>query len=206
MRAILGIVVALVVAVVAYFAWTTYQIRQAATGPAKEIVSESMAKSGDVWHVSFVSKFDAPVDKVYEIFSHPERSHELAPDNVLKSEVVSEDGNTKTIDLIGKLDILPPGFKVQNVRTEYTLYPTEHRITTKTVNFKLADINSEYKFEATPDGKGTLLRFNQTSKDKGGIPVESVQKGALRETYVTQVRAVNRALGLTPGEQKRAAG
>ena len=202
MRAIVGIVVA----VVAYFAWTTYQIRQAATGPAKEIVSESMAKSGDVWHVSFVSKFDAPVDKVYEIFSHPERSHELAPDNVLKSEVVSEDGNTKTIDLIGKLDILPPGFKVQNVRTEYTLYPTEHRITTKTVNFKLADINSEYKFEATPDGKGTLLRFNQTSKDKGGIPVESVQKGALRETYVTQVRAVNRALGLTPGDQKRVAG
>ena len=206
MRAIVGIVVVLVVAVVAYFAWTTYQIRQAATGPAKEIVSESMAKSGDVWHVSFVSKFDAPVDKVYEIFSHPERSHELAPDNVLKSEVVSEDGNTKTIDLIGKLDILPPGFKVQNVRTEYTLYPTEHRITTKTVNFKLADINSEYKFEATPDGKGTLLRFNQTSKDKGGIPVESVQKGALRETYVTQVRAVNRALGLTPGDQKRVAG
>jgi len=206
MRAIVGIVVALVVAVVAYFAWTTYQIRQAATGPAKEIVSESMAKAGDVWHVSFVSKFDAPVDKVYEIFSHPERSHELAPDNVLKSEVVSEDGNTKTIDLIGKLDILPPGFKVQNVRTEYTLYPTEHRITTKTVNFKLADINSEYKFEATPDGKGTLLRFNQTSKDKGGIPVESVQKGALRETYVTQVRAVNRALGLTPGDQKRVAG
>jgi len=119
MRAIVGIVVALVVAVVAYFAWTTYQIRQAATGPAKEIVSESMAKSGDVWHVSFVSKFDAPVDKVYEIFSHPERSHELAPDNVLKSEVVSEDGNTKTIDLIGKLDILPPGFKVQNLRNQY---------------------------------------------------------------------------------------
>ena len=206
MRAIVGIVVALVVDVVAYFAWTTYQIRQAATGPAKEIVSESMAKSGDVWHVSFVSKFDAPVDKVYEIFSHPERSHELAPDNVLKSEVVSEDGNTKTIDLIGKLDILPPGFKVQNVRTEYTLYPTEHRITSKTVNFKLADINSEFKFEPTPDGKGTLLRFNQTSKDKGGIPVESVQKGALRETYLTTVRSVNRALGLTPGDQKRAAG
>src|SRR5437867_4893859 len=206
MKAILGIVAALVVAVVAYFAWTTYQIRQAATGPAKEIVSESMTKSGDVWHVSFVSKFDAPVDKVYEIFSHPERSHDLAPDNVLKSEVVSEDGNTKTIDLVGKLDILPPGFKVQSIRTEYTLYPADHRITSKTVDFKLADINSEYKFEPTPDGKGTLLRFNQTSKDKGGIPVESVQKGALRETYVTHIRAGNRALGLTPGEQKRAAG
>ena len=206
MRAILGIVAVIVLAVVGYFAWINYQIHQAASGPAKEIVSESMSKSGDVWHVSFVSKFDAPVDKVYEIFSHPERSHDLAPENVLKSELVSEQGNTKVIDLIGKLDILPPGFKVQNLRTEYTLYPAEHRITSKTIDFKLADINSEFKFEATPDGKGTLLRFNQTSKDKGGIPVESVQKGALRETYLTTVRSVNRALGLTPGEQKRAAG
>src|SRR5437879_10283437 len=163
MRAIVGIVVALVVAVVAYFAWTTYQIRQAATGPAKEIVSESMAKSGDVWHVSFVSKFDAPIDKVYEIFSHPERSHDLAPDNVLKSEIVSEDGNTKTIDLIGKLDILPPGFKVQNVRTEYTLYPTEHRITTKTVNFKLADIPPPHTPDPPPAPKATLLRSHQPS-------------------------------------------
>ena len=206
MKAILGILAALLLVVIAYFAWTSYQIRQAAVGPAKEIVSESMSKSGDVWHVSFVSKFDAPVDKVYEVFSHPERSHELAPDNVLKSELVSEQGNTKVIDLIGKLDILPPGFKVQNIRTEYTLSPEEHRIVSKTIDFKLADINSEYKFEATPDGKGTLLRFTQTSKDKGGIPVESVQKGALRETYVTQIRAVNRALGLTPADQKRAAG
>ncbi|TMA36894.1 MAG: hypothetical protein E6J79_12020 [Deltaproteobacteria bacterium] len=206
MKAILGILAVILLVVVAYFAWTSYQIRQAAVGPAKEIVSESMSKSGDVWHVSFVSRFDAPVDKVYEVFSHPERSHELAPDNVLKSELVSEQGNTKVIDLVGKLDILPPGFKVQNIRTEYTLSPEEHRIVSKTIDFKLADINSEYKFEPTPDGKGTLLRFNQTSKDKGGIPVESVQKGALRETYVTQIRAVNRALGLTPADQKRAAG
>jgi len=206
MKAILGILAVILLVVVAYFAWTSYQIRQAAVGPAKEIVSESMSKSGDVWHVSFVSRFDAPVDKVYEVFSHPERSHELAPDNVLKSELVSEQGNTKVIDLVGKLDILPPGFKVQNIRTEYTLSPEEHRIVSKTIDFKLADINSEYKFEPTPDGKGTLLRFTQTSKDKGGIPVESVQKGALRETYVTQIRAVNRALGLTPADQKRAAG
>ena len=206
MKAILGVLAVILLVVVAYFAWTSYQIRQAAVGPAKEIVSESMSKLGDVWHVSFVSRFDAPVDKVYEVFSHPERSHELAPDNVLKSELVSEQGNTKVIDLVGKLDILPPGFKVQNIRTEYTLSPEEHRIVSKTIDFKLADINSEYKFEPTPDGKGTLLRFTQTSKDKGGIPVESVQKGALRETYVTQIRAVNRALGLTPADQKRAAG
>ncbi len=207
MKAILGIIVAVVIAIAAYFGWSTYQIRQAANGPAKEIVSESMSKSGDTWHVSFVSKFDAPVDKIWEIYSHPERSHDLAPDNVLKSEVVSKTADSEVIDLIGRLDILPPGFKVQNIRTEYHFYPAEHRMTTKTVDFKLADIESEYKFEPTPDGKGTILRFTQTSKDKGGIPVESVQKGALRETYLTQVRAVNRAIGGTAqqAEQKNEA-
>ena len=63
-----------------------------------------------------------------------------------------------------------------------------------------------YRFEPSPDGKGTLLRFTETSKDKAPLLVESLQKGALRETYATQVRAVNRALGLAKPEEKRAEG
>jgi len=202
MKAILGIVGALVILLAVYFGWSWYRIQQAATGPHKEIVSESISKTGDMWHVSFVSRFEAPVDRVFEAFTHPERAHEFAPENVLKSEIAEENGNTKLVDVVGKLDILPPGFKVQNLRTEYTIHPEEKRITSKSVDFKLADITSEYKFEATPDGKGTTLRFTQTSKDKAPMLVESLQKGALRETYLTQVRAVNRALGL---EQKEVA-
>lgn len=167
---------------------------QAATGPTKEIATESIERSGDTWHIAFTTKFDAPVDKVFDAFSHPERAHDLVPDNVLKSEVIKEDGNVKLVEVIGKLDILPPGFKVQNLRTEYTLVPDQKRITSKSVDFKLADINSDYKFESA--GTGTLLTFTQTSKDKSPMLVESLQKGALRETYITQVRAINRALGL----------
>jgi len=206
MKAILGIILLLVIAVAGYLGWEYYTIQKAASGPAKEIVSESISKSGDMWHVKFVSKFDAPLDRVFDAYQHPERAKEFAPENVMKAEIIKEDGNSKTVDVVGKLDILPPGFKVQNLRTEYTVYPDEKRITSRSINFKLADINSEYKFEATPDGKGTILTFSQTSKDKAPLLVDSLQKGALRETYVTQVRAVNRALGLTPGEQKRAAG
>jgi hypothetical protein len=131
---------------------------------------------------------------------------EYAPDNVLKSDLVKQDGNTKTIDLVGKLDILPPGFKVQNIRYEWVFYPAEHRITSKSIDFKLADFNSEYQFEPTADGKATILNFTQTSKDKAPMLVESLQKGALRETYLTQVRAANRALGLAPAEAKKQAG
>lgn len=205
MKAIFGIVAALVLLIAIYFGWTYYRIQQAASGPAKEIVSESIAKTGDTWHVSFVSRFEAPVDRVFDAFTHPERAKEYAPDNVLKAEIVKDDGNTKVVDVVGKLDILPPGFKVQNLRTEYTVHPEEKRITSRSLDFKLADINSEYKFEPTPDGKGCVLRFTQTSKDKAPMIVESLQKGALRETYLTQVRAVNRALGLTPGAEKKQA-
>src|SRR3990172_13025858 len=69
-------------------------------GPVKEIVSERIDKQGDTWHVSFVSTFDAPVDKVYEVFRFPEKGHDVLPESILKADVVSENGNTKTVDIV----------------------------------------------------------------------------------------------------------
>jgi len=204
MKAILAIVAVLVLAVLGYVFVQYGKIQQAAACPAKEIATSNMSKSGDTWHIAFTSKFDAPLDKVFDAFQHPERAVEFAPENVMKSEVVKDEGNTKTIDVVGKLDILPPGFKVQNLRTQYTVFPDQHRITSKSIDFKLADIDSEYKFEPTADGK-TVLKFNQTSKQKQQMLVEALQKGALCETYATQVRAVNRALGLAPMPEKHEA-
>jgi len=165
-------------------------------GPVKEISTESIVKNGDTWKVNFTSKINAPVDKVWEAMTQPERMHEFSPDNILKSELISKDGNSKVVDLVFKLDILPPGFKVQNIRNQLQFFPDEHRITQKSVDFKLADISSEYKLTPTPDGKGTILTFTQTSKDKSPLLVDSLQKGALRETYIRQVQIVNKVLGL----------
>jgi hypothetical protein len=123
----------------------------------------------------------------------------------MKAEILEDNGNTKKVEVIGRLDILPPGFKVQDLVTEYTVYPEEHRIASKTIDFKLADISSEYRFAPTPDGKGTVLTFTQKSKQKQQALVEALQKGALRETYITQVRAVERALGLEPMPAKKEA-
>ena len=170
-------------------------------GSVKEITSESIEKVGDTWNVNFTSKFDAPVDKVWEAMAQPERMHEIEPDNILKSELVSKDGDTKVVDLVFKLDILPPGFKVQNIRNQIQFFPNEKRIQQKSVDFKLADITSEYKLTPTSDGKGTILTFKQTSKDKSPLLVDSLQKGALRETYIRQVDIVNKALGQQPAAQ-----
>lgn len=205
MKVFLGIVVALVLAIVLYLGYARWKVEQALSGPAKEIVSESMTKSGDTWHVSFVSKFDAPVDQVFQAFTQPERLHELSPESFLKSDVAKAEDDTKLLDLIIRLDILPPGFKVQTLKLEYHAFPAEHRITSRTVDSKLTDLDSTYQLEPTPDGKGTILRFTETSKDKGLIPIEDVQKGALREIYLIQVRSVNKALGLTPASEPQPA-
>jgi hypothetical protein len=168
----------------------------ATSGPVAEISTERIEKVGDTWHVDFVTNFDAPVDKVYDAFTHPEKGHDILPESVLKADVVSENGNTKTVDIVGRLEILPPGFKVQTLRNEYTFYPDQKRITSKSIDFKLADINSEWKFAPSADGKGTTLTFTQTSKDKAPMLVESLQKGALRDTYVTQVKIADKSLGI----------
>ena len=175
-------------------------------GSVKEIASESIEKVGDTWNVNFTSKFDAPVDKVWEAMAQPERMHEIEPDNILKSELVSKDGDTKVVDLVFKLDILPPGFKVQNIRNQIQFFPNEKRIQQKSVDFKLADITSVYKLTPINDGKGTLLTFKQTSKDKSPLLVDSLQKGALRETYIRQVDIINKALGLNEQAATQPAG
>jgi hypothetical protein len=164
--------------------------------PAKEIATSSVVKTGDTWDVNITSNIDAPVDKVLEAATHPEKGHDLAPESILKSEVASENGNTKTMDIVARLDVLPPGFKVQNIKTEYTYSPQDKKFTTKSIDFKLADITSEYKFEPSADGKGTVLKFSQKSKDKSPLIVDSLQKGALCETFSIQVRVIRRALGL----------
>jgi hypothetical protein len=169
--------------------------------PAPEIASSSVAKNGDTWQATITSNIEAPIDKVLEAASHPERGHDLVPENIMKSEIVGEAGNQKTLDIVARLDILPPGFKVQNIKTEYTYYPQEKRFTTKSIDFKLADITSEYKFAPSDDGKGTLLTFTQQSKDKAPMIVESLQKGALCETFSIQVKVMRRALGLEKAEQ-----
>jgi hypothetical protein len=194
MKNILAIVGVVVLALAAFIGWQYMKIQRALTGPAKEIVSESIERTGDVWHASFVSKLEGTPDEVYQAFSQPERLSETMPENYPQSKLVSSEGNKKVVDFIAKIDILPPGFKVQNPRIEFTYYPAEKRITTKTIDFQLADITSEYKFEAADGGKSTIVRLEQQNKPKTASIVESLQKGAIRETYITQVRAATKGI------------
>ena len=200
MKNILAIIGVLVLAVLGFVGYQYWKIQQAVSGPAKEIVSEKIERDGDVWHASFVSKIDATPDEVWEAFNQPERSSEIMPESFKQSKIVSAEGNKKVVDFIAVLEILPPGFKVQNPRVEITYFPNEKRMTTKTVDFQLADITSEYKLEPADGGKATVVRVEQQNKPKTKSIVESLQKGAIRESYINQIRAANKGIA-----QERAA-
>lgn len=194
MKNILAIVAVLVLAVAGFVGYQYWKVQRALTGPAKEIVSEKIERDGDTWHASFVSKIDATPDEVWEAFTQPERSSEIMPENFKQSKLVSSEGNKKVVDFIAVLEILPPGFKVQNPRVEITYFPAEKRMTTRTIDFQLADIQSEYKIEPADGGKATIVRLEQTNKPKTASIVESLQKGAIRESYITQIRTANKGI------------
>jgi hypothetical protein len=194
MKTILAIVGVLVLAVAGFVGWQYMKIQRAVSGPAKEIVSESIERDGDTWHVTFVSKLDATPDEVWRAFNSPERSSEMLPESFKQSKVVSSEGNKKVVDFVAVLDILPPGFKIQNPRVEIEYFPAEKKMTTKTVDFQLADITSVYKIEPADGGKATIVRVEQTNKPKSASIGESLQKGAIRESYINQIRAANKGI------------
>ena len=206
MKNILAIVGVLVLAVAGFIGYQYWKIQQAVSGPAKEIVSEKIEKDGDLWHASFVSKIDGTPDEVWNAFSQPERSSEMMPDSFKQSKLVSSEGNKKVVDVVAVLEILPPGFKIQNPRIEFIYFPAEKRITSKTIDFQLADITSEYKIEPADGGKATVVRLEQQNKPKTASIVESLQKGAIRESYINQIRAANKGIAQERADKAAKAG
>jgi len=202
MKSIFAIVGVIVLAVIGFVGWQYWKVQQALTGPAKEIVSESIEREGDTWHASFVSKLDATPDEVWQAFQQPERLSEIMPESFTQSKLVSSESNKKVVDVIARLEILPPGFKVQNPRIEFTYYPEEKRMVTRTIDFQLADIDSEYKLEPADGGKSTIVRLEQKNKPKQATIVESLQKGAIRESYVNQIRAANKGIAQERGQRQ----
>jgi hypothetical protein len=64
------------------------------------------------------------------------------------------------------------------------------------------DQNATYKLSALPEDK-TLLVYDATATDKISVPLPlSVQKGAVRELFVNQVRAIQK--GIESDEAKAA--
>jgi Polyketide cyclase / dehydrase and lipid transport len=157
--------------------------------PVPEILSEKLEKQTDTMEVEFTSRIDAPVEAVLRAFAEPERSAEFS-ETVRFAKLLQHEGNRKVIEF--EMVILG---QPQRATMEFWFFPAEKRVRVESVENQFADVAGEYRFAASPDGSKTLLTYTGTSKDKVKLPVPlAMQKSAMRETFVSSVRALKKGL------------
>jgi hypothetical protein len=153
---------------------------------AKEIVEESITKDGIVTAARFVSVIEAPLAKVQDAVWGVESSAGRIP-NVKLSQLVKQEGNTKTLKMQLQALTLP----VQHYTMQFTLDAAAHKISFKTTESQAQDIEGSYQLEASPDGQRTRIVYESKATDKIAVPFpQSLIEGATRETFVNTIRGV----------------
>jgi len=171
-----------------------FRAQRAATkweGPVEEIVFEKLDKDGKVFDIELHSRIDAPADAVWVAMKQPEKLSQNS-DQYKKSELISETPNSKQLELnVLALDNL------QQFKVELTFDDAAKKITLKTLESTLADIQGTYELVPSPDGQKTLYIYKAKQTDKVALPISvDVQRSAIKESFVNQVRAIKKQIGL----------
>lgn len=159
-------------------------------GPIEEIASADITKDGKVFTINMTSRIDAPPDKVWEAMKHPEKLSENS-DQYKKSDLLKDEGNHKELELhLMALDNL------QQLTVAMDFDEANKTLKIKTLTSSIADIEGSYHLEPSPDGQKTLYVYNAKQTDKVALPIsEDVQRSAIKESFVNQVRAIKKQIG-----------
>jgi hypothetical protein len=190
MKVVLGVVGVAVVLILAYVGFQFWRLQQLAAryAKAKEIAAESIEKDGNRWTIHMESVLAQPIDKVWNALRRPERSHEYI-EAFKKSELKKEEGNTKVVEFEVQLLTLP----AQNFVSQLDYDDARHRLTLKTLSGP-QEQNSTYQLTALGPDR-TLLVLDGTAVDRIAMPLPlSVQRGAMRELFVAQIRAIEKSI------------
>ena len=158
-------------------------------GPIEEIASAELTKDGKVFSIAMVSRIDAPADKVWEAMKHPEKLSEFS-EQYKKSELLKDEGNSKELELhVMALDNL------QQLTVRMDFDDATKTLKIKTLASSIADIEGSYTLAPSPDGQKTLYTYTAKQTDKVALPIsEDVQRSAIKESFVNQVRAIKKQI------------
>jgi carbon monoxide dehydrogenase subunit G len=159
-------------------------------GPIEEISFAKLEKDGKVFDIEMHSRIDAPPDKVWAAMKHPEKLSEFS-EQYKKSELLKDEGNHKELDLnVLALDNL------QTFTVSMDFDDATKTLKIKTLASSIADIDGSYHLEASPDGTKTAYIYKAKQTDKVALPISSdVQRSAIKESFVNQVRAIKKQIG-----------
>jgi len=190
-KALWSVLTLLAVGFVAFGIWYV-RLQSAARqweGPVPEILSEKLEKNADTMEIEFTSRVEAPEASVFRALTEPERTQEFS-ETVRYSKLLQNEANRKVVEF--EMVILG---QPQHLTLEFTFLPEEKRVAIKTIESQFSDLSGEYRLVPSPDGTKTLLTYTGIAKDKVKLPIPlALQKSALRETFVSTIRALKKGL------------
>lgn len=159
-------------------------------GPIEEIASADITKDGKVFTISMMSRIDAPPDKVWAAMKQPEKLSQNS-EQYKKSDILKDEGNHKELELhVMALDNL------QQLTVAMDFDDEAKTLKIKTLTSTIADIEGVYALTPSPDGTKSLYTYTAKQTDKVALPIsEDVQRSAIKESFVNQVRAIKKQIG-----------
>jgi carbon monoxide dehydrogenase subunit G len=156
-------------------------------GPIEEIAAADIKKDGKVFTIKMESRIDAPPDKVWAAMKQPEKLSQNS-DQYKKSDILKDEGNHKELELhVMALDNL------QQLTVAMDFDDASKTLKIKTLTSTIADIEGKYTLTPSPDGTKTLYAYEAKQTDKVALPIsEDVQRSAIKESFVNQVRAIKK--------------
>jgi hypothetical protein len=163
-------------------------------GPIEEIASSDITKDGKVFTIEMVSRIDAPPDKVWEAMKHPELLSKNS-ESYKKSDLLKDEGNHKELEIhVMALDNL------QQLTVAMDFDDANKTLKIKTLTTTIADIDGSYTLTPSPDGAKTMYTYKAKQTDKVALPIsEDVQRSAIKESFVNQVRAIKKQVSPAAG-------
>jgi hypothetical protein len=160
-------------------------------GPIEEIASADIKKDGKVFTIKMESRIDAPPDKVWEAMKHPELLSKNS-EQYKKSDILKDEGNHKELEIhVMALDNL------QQLTVAMDFDDASKTLRLKTITSSIAAIEGTYTVTPSPDGTKSLYTYNAKQTDLVALPIsEDVQRSAIKESFVNQVRAIKKQIGI----------
>ena len=156
---------------------------------------EILDKKGDTFTIRLEKKIDEPIDKVWAAFQRPEEIEKYS-EQYQQSKLVKSEGNTKVVDYrvsaLGQVNAFTMELKSDEAAKKIDL---------KTIESSLVDITGSYEIKPAPDGKGTIVVYKASQKDKANIPVPvSVQKTAIKDSFDNLIAGMKKGIAAEGGK------
>jgi uncharacterized protein YndB with AHSA1/START domain len=137
-------------------------------------------------HLDLTASMNAPVDKVYDALTNPEKVATYDA-QITSAKLVSKSANGKVVEFFGQTIAVPNAPK--SLKVKFTFDPDKKTIVSQSTGKALIQFRNEVALSPSKDGKGTEIHYTSVSADPskalGMDTPEFMRIGAARGTFMS---------------------